>query len=288
MLLLALLGCSCVPELPTPSADPEEPPPMDSATSAEAPPCDIPEEEPNDAVPNAYTLGLEACGVFDPPAEVDAWSFELTEDGWLDVAVNAQLIGSTADVRLLLDGPDGAALQRDDDPGTTDPRLVFPAAAGVWTARLVDEKLGGGERYDWILFADVGKEPVDWTSDEVEPNDLPVIAMPLGADNPVFGWIDAFDADWYRAVVPGLPGDPVQVTVRVAAYAFGSPANTALTILDEDLDEVVVATHGLSAVDHDPIAVAVVAGGDTIYVSVVEEATQGGPNYWYVLTLEAP
>jgi hypothetical protein len=288
-LLTLVFGCSCAPELPTPGPeDTTTPPPVDSADTGSAPPCDLPEVEPDDVVPNSYVLGLEACGVLDPPTDVDTWSFVLAEDAWLDVSVAAVTLGSLADVRLLLEGPDGAALQRDDDPGTNDPSLVFPAAAGEWTARLVDENLEGGERYGWVLFADVGKQPVAASDEEVEPNDLPVHATSLAPGAHLWGILDAFDTDWFSLTVPGLPGDPVHVVLSVDAFAWGSPADTQLFLVDDGLETVAEATTGLSAADRDPVIDAVLVGGSTFYVSVSDQIALGGPNYWYVLTWEAP
>ncbi len=291
MWLIHVLGCSCEPELPNPppDADTEEPPETDSVDTGPEPPCDYPEVEPNDAAGLGLALGLghEGCGWLDPAADLDEWRLTLPQDDWLSIKVNAQLLGSLADVRLLVEGVGGAVLQRDDG-ATNDPTLVFPAVAGAWTLRLVDENLQGGDRYFYTVRPDIAKSPVEWTDEEIEPNDLPATASLVIDGTIVFGVLDTFDIDTFRFVVPGLPGEPVRAEFTVVGYALGSPADAAMTLYDSGLSVLEESSIGVSAADRDPILVASLSGGDTVYLSVTEQFGQGGSAYWYQLTVEVP
>jgi hypothetical protein len=193
VLLTACRGCACGPELPSNNDDPHK---QDTATidtqwvdtsvvdTAPPPPCDVPEFEPNDSVPDAQDLPIEelACGVFATSGDYDWFSFEVAEeDAWVSVVVDAADIGSPANATIMLGAGDFSAWVTVDDWQTSeDPWLVFPwAESSSFVFALLEAEGQSGEDYEWEVRASITKEPVPFNVTESDDNDAAADAQTL-------------------------------------------------------------------------------------------------------------
>ncbi len=320
-------GCGCVPDLPNEpdeedTGDTAETDTADSAVTESGEtgeePCPWPEIEPNDALSAATPLGLDkvGCGIFDEPGDADSWAFMVPEDTtltcdglWLGVRVEAQHIGSKADVALTLSSELGEAAQILDLPEEIDPELLFPARADVYTAILVEEAGDGGEGYEYEILATRQKSPICWDERELEgaivdPNDPnPLDLQPVdGAATPtytteVFGWIDdTVDQDWYGFIVPE---GKHTVTAEIIAASEGSAGDFKMTVetcewnfsLGACRDEPItkgfyyVGEHGWEI---DPYLSESSEGDERWSIRIADQNDRSGQAYWYLLrvTLE--
>ncbi len=261
--------------------------------SVPAPPCAVPEQEPNDSVAeaNALPLELKGCGVFAAPGDFDVFATEVDEEGWLAVGAVAKRIGSFADVQMVLTPPTGSAAIRVDDEGTTDASLLFPSTVGTWTIQLAEQNFNGGDNYFYEVIASIAKAPVEWTASEVEPNDDLATAMPVAPGDAVFGDMGGnLDGDWFRIDVP--PGKH-ELVVDVTAYAEGSAGDFVLYLSDAGGNllpmgcnpSTTCATRG-DPVDpalHDPVLSWTSDGNEQLFVKIAEEGFQWGRHTWYVI-----
>ncbi|MEC8424799.1 MAG: hypothetical protein VX000_13540, partial [Myxococcota bacterium] len=98
------------------------------------PPCAVPEEEPNDTRSEAQVLPAEAwaCGFISEQGDVESFTTEAAEDGWLTVWARGVAFGSTADLQLFLEDLDDNDVKAGQSwmPGSTDALLTVPVAAG--------------------------------------------------------------------------------------------------------------------------------------------------------------
>ena len=211
-LLIVLLGAcnGCQPKIPNPSDDPRvdtsdpradtRETGADSAQEETGPParCDREELEPNSPPDGTEALDMElwACGIFGAYTDFDSFRIEPRQAGWIKIQVESASRGSPANPQLIIDGG-GESAQILDGYLTTDPLLVFPAdAPEPYTLTLGETNFLYGEDYAWYMLTSLAKAPVEWTVDEVEPDDGYTQAQALSAGDVVFGTIrDASDLD---------------------------------------------------------------------------------------------
>ncbi len=298
-----LAGCTCRPELPPdPPDETDEPEPTGDTghTGDTGPPplCDVPEVEPNNDPGSAVILPTErqACGDFEVDGDFDWWEFEVDDSGWLAIEVEAGP-GSVSDVNFVLlpidvEGGNAWAAARDDDEGTTDAHVLFPAPAGLYQANVTEQQLKSGERYRYEVLVSEAKAPVTWDLDEVEPNDIQADANILTIGDRVLGGVDApADFDWYQVAVPA--GKKV-VTIDVDAYTEGSIGDFTVVLwgpAGSDAPGCNQCTYEREAPGlRDPLAEYDSAGDETLYIQVLESDSHFGPAAWYRLsvTVEDP
>ncbi len=261
------------------------------------PPCPQPEEEPNNNSGSAFPIEMEswACGLFESALDFDVYTFEMDEDGWLEVDIDAASRGSAADVILSLESEDGltAAAYRGDE--SSDPRIVVPVPAGTWEVWLNELSQDYGGDQDYHLLATVTKRPVSWNrnSEEFEtPNNTNADAMVLESGDVVWGVIDASTAfDWYVWQSPN-DGEKHLLRVSITAMSEGSPLNPRLQRYDLDAQGE-VQSFPTESWDSDPNSASMdpkveLHGTDQdIYMKVRHTpTTQTGELYWYVLSFE--
>lgn len=248
--------------------------------------CALHEVEPNDAATQAQSLPLERwlCGSFLGGYDPEHATVEVAE-GWLRVEVRAQADGSLADPRLWLQGPEGAVLWGFDGVDSTDPRLVFPATAGLWLVQVSDEYAGEGAAFTWRLMASVAKAPGSWDVEEVEGSDTHLQPGQVG-----FGHHDApGDVDTWLVQAPEQRGELV---LRVVAMAEGSPFDGCITAWGPAGDERGSRCHGEWTSDRDPVLVVSHDAGELLTAQVhpppeLEPSDQpGGDAWWYLFTAE--
>jgi hypothetical protein len=301
MLLLAaaLSGCTCRPE-PT-LGDSGTPPVSTAETSATGdtgppPPCDQPEEEPNDSLLDAPELVLErhACGTFGSATDLDVWSIVVEEEVWLSVELEGG-DGSVSDVALGFAPVSLAWLveRGDDHTETNDAHLRFLAPADTYTVTAKDAAGQSGERATWDLLVSEAKPPVVWTSTEAEPNDVQGAAQPVVAGEVVFSTMEGnpglLDRDWFTIDLP--PGKQT-LTVEIVAWTEGSAADLTLYLVDPSgaflppgCSGCAVADSGPPAFANDPFVAYDSAGGETVAVQVVgdDEGIVEAPASWYTI-----
>lgn len=294
-----LAGCTCRPQLPPddPPDDTDEPEETgetgETGDTGPPPPCDVPELEPNDDPGTALDLPTEAqaCGGFDEVSDFDWWEFEADDDGWLAIELEAGP-GSASDVNLLIlpietsQGSNWAAA-RDDDEDSTDAHVLFPAPSGTYQINVSEQQLKAGERYLYELLISEAKAPVTWTFEELEPNDVQAEAIPLVSGDAVLGWSDGqADFDWYEIAVPA---GKRTVTIDIDAYPFGSIGDFTVVLWGPSgtsapgcgVCEYEREAPGLS----DPYVEYDSAGGETLYIQVLEDSSRFGPPAWYLLSV---
>ena len=297
--VLLAQGCTCRPELPDVSDDPpseasetQDTAPLETADTGPEPPCAVPEEEPNNSEPDATLLPTEqaACGTFDASLDLDWWVLEFEEDGWLEVRVDAQDIGSTADVAVVLSGDDRIAT-REDNEEHNDVDLLIPATAGAYTLLITEETASSGERFFYDLLVTAQKEPFDVDLTDPGTNTSSGAAMVLSSGETVLGLLDDLvtGEDWYVIDVP--PGRHA-LTIDVEGFAEGSPADTSVWLYDTSLDELPEGCRsnceipgGAQPGERDPYYVYDSEGNEAVYVRIRDASGHTGPAYWYVLTL---
>lgn len=300
-LILFLVACdcrSCTPDLPDPDSDSD----TDSDTqdtdtqdteTGEPPPCDYPEEEPNNAATDATWVPLEgrACGSFGAPRDVDFWKVDLDAEDWLRVRIDAAELGSFAHPVLLLTSDDGdEALVW--ELGGVGPEVVLPAVPGTYSLLVTeDEGLGGEEHYNYELLAGTSKPPVDWSVTESANDDPEQPQILRDGDALLGGMSDRWDQDWYRLDLP--PGKQT-VTLDIDAWDYGSAGNFTLVVLQgtdpETAEDLAVVSYGEEGWELDPWAEITTMGGEPLLLRVAEHSNRSGRAYWYRLTLqlEAP
>jgi hypothetical protein len=302
-------GCSCR-ELPPTTADDTEDTVDTSHTAAHSAhsavdqgPCPQPEVEPNDGFDEAQALLLEqgGCGAVDPQGDRDYWTFDLEDDAWLLVEVQAA-DGSISNPTVLVT-PDGGgwAASRNDDPDDTDVHLRFPAPAGDYFVTVSEQTLLGGERYGYDLLVSESKPPVEWTRTEVEPNDSSLLAEPLASDEVVFGGMDGNgplpDFDWYRVIIPA---GKHTLSFEVTSYEEGAGADLTVLLWDDALEGLPEGCRqscppdsptcvpcafegGVPGVELDPFGSYDSDGNEIVWLQVLEAGNREGPANWYVL-----
>jgi len=298
-------GCSCQPELP-PEGDKDDQTRdsavVESADTAPPPPCDVPEVEDNGSPGTANELPMEqvACGRLQEPADFDYFETEVLADAWVRFAVVSRELGAVADVHLLV-APEGQpAAKREDNEGTTDASLLFPAKANDYVITVSEQNFNGAEeRYEYELVVSTSKAPLEWDRGEVEPNDDFGSAMSTTAGETIFGDMQGgIDNDWYKVDVPN---GKHTLTITIMAFPHGSAGDYSLWLYDQtqgllpegcDIDgcgpaqqncEDCEILEGLIAGQHDPVLEFESLGNETLYWRVVEYDSKFGDAYWYTM-----
>lgn len=289
-LMIACRGCqACGEPLPADTADDtdaetDEPVDTDVVDTGPPPPCPNPEAEPNGLdAPNGLRLEELACGDFQAALDIDAWQFEVAEDDWLMVRIDARSFSSRADPGLVLSSARGGSAQvfaRND--GFEDPMVLFPASAGTWTAMVIEETGSGGlDGYAYELLAGTAKAPVTWDTVDPDDNESRAEAAPLAFEDVLFGAIDTpGDADWYAFEVPV---GKQALLLSIDAARWGSAGNFALSLFDASGAMVAQATSGLTGIERDPVLRYTSLGGEDLFVRVQESDGRSGEAYWYLL-----
>jgi len=288
-------GAACGRSLPIPTDGTTpvvEPPPDTWATTGETgapPPCATPEVEPNEAGGSATPLPLErpGCGVL-TENDRDAFGFVVDDPGWLSIEVERS-DGSTADLELTVDGPDGLRVDKFDDTESTDVTLKFQAVRGDYVAVVSEEEGRGGDAYTYEVLVSEAKAPVEWTLLEVEPNDTSGTAQALTGDEvSVYGTFEGnaelADRDWFELQIPG--GEHA-LHVDVDAFTYGAAGDVKLEIRDEADALLRTMTDRVEGGqrENDPRGTYQSPGDETIRIQVLEEDGIDGPAHWYVLHL---
>ncbi|MBA2321244.1 MAG: hypothetical protein H0V89_08815 [Deltaproteobacteria bacterium] len=299
--LVLLAGCQCKPVLPDDPSEDEDtsqpdtaPPPHtgDTAPPTVAGPCTITEVEPNNAPSDAMPLPLDTylCGEFGAPLDLDTYTIELPEDGWLGVYFDAEIRGSFADgVISLTSEENGIGAERDNDDDSRDAHVVIPAPAGTYTAVIIERNFNGDEsQYFYELVASVAKDPFEGDAAEAEPNDTSETANLVSSGQRVEGLIgEPADQDWYKVLVPA---GRHTVVVDVDAYGLGSPTDLSVYAYENGVDAApLTVAFGLAGAGADPYWSYVSSGNETLWFRLEEGNNSGGSAWWYgfVLTVEA-
>jgi len=303
VLLLVLVGCNgCSPQLPYPSGDDvpqdDSSPPDDSSTDTDTavdtdtgppPRCDFEEIEPNNSPAQGQALPMEmwACGGFSAYLDLDVFTITPNQPGWITIRVEAALRGSSANPQITVNDSAGRSAQVLDGYLTTDPLLVFPAAAlDTYSVTLAETELLSGDAYSWYMLTTLSKEPVEWDAEEVEPNDDREDAEPFTIGQTVFGAIDsAGDFDWYKVTTPYEGGQTV--IFNVTAFKEGSAANLMLVLYDAEGNLLRTSYSGEIAYDRDPYMERRATGVQDLYLLARTEDDKGGPFHWYALSITA-
>ena len=304
-LVCAVFGVlvACKPQLPLnndiDTVRPDEDPPEVEDTAVEPqeePPCAAPEIEPNALAEDATLLPMETvgCGIFGAPADLDQWTIDLPEAGWLSIDLRSYRIGSPANVSLTVASDSLAESARVTGwRGLPDVALVFPAVAETFSAIVVEEAAQGDEtgRYHYEIFASGVKEPVVWDSIEIddpegEQNNTPETAQRIVdgvGEHTVFGQlIDDDDADWFEVV---LPSDRATVRIDIDAAEFGSAGDYLVRVRDGNGELVVNRSVGAVGWERDPWIEVPTYAADIWRIEVVEEGSDHGAPYWYTLNV---
>lgn len=301
---LCLAGCQGCGEPGFPGDPTDTPDPVEDDTdeaeetdvppdSEPEPPCAVPEQEPNNSAAAANVLPLEqvACGDFVDAYDGDFWAFQVRDAGWLSVDVTGLLLGSDAKLSLTLSSDNGVRVGALDSQGLPEAHLKLPVQPGAFQAlvrQAVGEEggQGAGPDYFYELRASSTKPPVSWDLTEGS-NDARTAAqrlLPGGAGKQsVFGTIEGpADQDWYEVRIPAAR---YRLTADVIAHAEGSGGDFALQVWQGGV-LVQIATVGPVGWEKDPHLVWQSLQGETLQLRVVEEGSDSGIPYWYVLSLE--
>ena len=309
--LLTMLSCraceSCVsftPEYPDDErrrVETDEPlDTVDSALpvdTAPPPPCDFPEEEPNDALttPNIIEREYWACGSFQNYQDYDWLEFSGDEASWFKVQVRAAQVGSPANVSFyLIDDDYQDAVTITGSNTSEDPWIVFPTlGADNYLVQLYEEDMGYGEDYEWELRASETKLSIEWNRQEEEPNGEATSANDLQEGDVVFGYLDeAADRDWFHVVAPE---EKSTLVFKVEAYGSGSPVISRLVLYDSavlddpDTDWLERAFTDEGTYDRDPNLEYSTSEPQDLYLLFrwspqrPDDDGPGGPYYWYTL-----
>lgn len=304
--LLGTAGCQGCGALPidgpddptlTETAEHSDSEVMESADTAPEPPCEIPEIEPNNSAEEANILPLErwGCGEFDRTIDADFWEFDLAETGWMAVRVDAWRLGSRADVSLTITSEEADVFfNMYAFQDTPDVRVAFPSPAAHFDA-LIRQTVGGGtagegERYFYEVRASSVKPPLVWDTIEADndsresPQNIVTGITDPGDPLTVFGQMEApGDEDWYEIIVP--PGRHT-VTLDIEAHDFGSVGDFALERYKEGNTAPSDRKRaGLLGIEQDAYMTYDTYEAERILVKVIEEDTQTGRPYWYVLSV---
>lgn len=260
------------------------------------PPCDQPEAEPNynSAVANQVLMEYYACGTFETLADFDVFTFDMPEQNWLRIDVDAADRGSAAYPILTLDSDEGFTAGATRGPNSNDPYIVVPTPeADTWFVWLTDAQQGYGEGFTYRFMASSVKAPVSWTHSEIEGHDTLATAMPITEDMTVYGTADsATEFDWYSFKTPD---ERSSITVTINAHKLGSPLISRLMLYELDVDDAGNEVEKLinywdessSTASLDPDFTLSNEGGETWYLKVRYLPTfQYGPLYWYTLDID--
>jgi hypothetical protein len=306
LFLLFLSGCNgCRPSLPS-NQDTEQhdthdttdsqdsTPPED--TSPELPPhCDVMEVEPNDQLSQVVEIPTEkwVCGLMMPAdpehaplGDVDFLHFATTEPGWVEVNLEAARRGSSADMQFVLYDDDDS-ITVTDSYLSTDPIIRFPTTeAGDYTVVLGESSFLFGDDYAWYLLASIVKPPVEWSFNEVEPNDTFGQATPFAPGETVYGTIERVgDFDWYHLVTPA---EATTIRFTMNAFLYGSPMDGEIMLYDTDGTTLLRDDRqGEIEYDLDPWFEQKQTEAHDWYVLVRNEQERGSRFNWYTLTIEA-
>ncbi len=306
--LLLLVGCNgCTPKIPD-VVDPDTQDDTDTDTAADTadssvtdtgpflpPRCDFEEVEPNDQASLAMAIPMEVwgCGVMMPAnpknapfGDADYFTFTAAEPGWVEVRVDAASRGSAADMQFIVYDDDDSITVADSYL-TTDPILRFPAPDPTdYTVILGETSLLFGDDYTWFLLSSLVKAPVEWTFNEVEPNDDFATATTFAPGGTVFGTVgEAGDFDWYHIVTPK---EATYVRFTMTAFKQGSPVDGQVVLYANDGTTVLVDDRrGEIEYDLDPWFERAQTGTNDWYVLVRNEEEKGSRFHWYTLSIEA-
>ncbi len=298
VLLLVLLGAcnGCQPKIPNPPDEPpvDTSPPPDSAEDTDSggetgPParCDREEVEPNSPPDDVETLEMEnwACGLFATYIDYDSFRISPTQAGWIMIQVEAAARGSSANPQLIIEGG-GESAQVLDGYLTTDPLLMFPAdEPEPYTLTLGETNYLYGENYSWYMLTALSKPPVDWTGEEVEPNDVFTEAASFTLGDTVFGSISSpDDLDWFKITTP-YEGEQT-LTFNVTAFKEGSAANMNLVLYSADGTTILrEETSGEIEYDRDPYFTKKFTGVQDLYLLARTDDGKGSRFHWYTLSI---
>ena len=305
-----LLGCSACSACFEPNLDdvtpedshedqdsPEDSPEDSPVDTTPPPPCAQPEVEPNNNSSTAFPIQMEswACGDFGTALDFDVYTFDMAEEGWLEVVIEAAERGSPAHVLLTMNNEQGQDVGVGRGDTSTDVRVVVPVMAGNWVVWLNELNQDYGEDVDYHLMATATKRPVSWNVDSEAlevPNNSVEAALQVHDGDAIWGVIDSStNFDWY---VWESPKDTQKRTLRltVTAMSEGSPLNPRLQRWDlntaGELSTTPTSTWDSSetSASQDPQVEISVADKD-VYLKVRNTpGYQTGELYWYVLAVE--
>ena len=251
------------------------------------PPCDVPEEEPNDSRSEAQDLPPEqwACGFISEQGDIESFNTVASEDGWMTVWARGAVFGSTADLQVLIEDLDDNDNKAGQSwmPGSTDALLTVPVAAGTeWLVQVVDDQSTYSDSHEWQLIATIDKPPVEWDFSENEGagNNAIWSGLPLEDGDVVYGTLERNDQDFWTFEVP--EGRTV-VDVRVHAWNFGSPADTRVTLYRPDETVERSKSTGETSYDRDPLIGRTIYDAGTWALKVDLAGAGGSPLYWYTV-----
>ncbi len=300
--LLALSGCQgCVDiDLPPDPPDTDEEqdtdtPPIDSDTGPE-PPCAVPEAEPNNGWDEANALPLErrGCGVFESSFDADFWDFELTEQAWMSIDIDAFSLGSSADVSLTLSSEEadvafGMVYYRD----TPDVHVRFPTPPASYQMFIrqvlgLPESLGEGEDFFYEVLVSSSKPPVLHTvleapNDTLQTAQTLITAPTLGEPVVLMAGLDSSaDEDWYEI---SIPSGRHRLVVDMAAHELGSGGDFALERFDAAGVKQGLSRRGELGWERDPWYELQTSASQVLYLRVIEEGGGYGLPFWYSLSI---
>ncbi len=315
LLFLACTGCRSCGAPPGSTADSgttDSDTPTDTVDTAETgetgdtgppPMCPQLEVEPNDHDVDAQVIDTNwwACGHFYDEAENDwdylAFDFDPGDgisDTWIEIDVDAANRASVADPEMIVYGPGEDAYLVEDFDRETDPFVVFPVSdAGTWVFAPYDKYAGNSTDHAWYARVLQGKQPLEWDTEETEPNDELGSAemVDLADGERAYGVVeDRYDLDWYTFT----PQEgQANITARILANNYGSPLDARLAVYNSAGTLLEPASTGLGdSYDKDPlVSVPLDLERHPVYYFSVrvetDESTQvGGSAYWYVLEFE--
>ncbi len=279
-----------LPDDPDDTARPDTDPPVESDedTGGPVPRCAVDEAEPNEGPQEATALPLETrgCGTIGGAGDRDVWSTELAEESWIDVRVDAQTLGSRADVlATLAGGQDGLGLTVVDGLDHTDARMVVPASVGAYTITVLpDGPQAGGEDAFYEIRASITKPPVDADVAEAandDPDDPQALSVPVGHPEGlvvVGGWSGLTDEDHYAVSVPA---GGHRLTVDVEAAVHASPSDPVLIVTIDGV-QITVSDSDFGA-SPDPSWTQTFSAATEVGLTVRAEDGRTGPGHWYAL-----
>jgi len=283
----ACRACTGCVELPDDDQQAPDTAPQDSAEPEDTgppAPCAFPEEEPNNTLGQAQEIDIEAwaCGTISESGDLDTFRFVGTEEGWLRVWVRGFDIGSYAELSLYVSDntQEYAAIQLNSED-STDPLLVVPVPDGhTWFAQVGDAYGGAGERYIWELIGSITKAPVEWTVEEVEPNDIMVDGQFVEDGDVIYGTVGvAGDYDWFLFEVPE---GKVDIVARVVAKKEGSPLDATLVLYTPDGVVKSTVASGELGSDRDPLMEISLDEAGT-WGLLMKSVNGANPLFWYSL-----
>ncbi len=261
------------------------------------PRCAHPETEPNTPVsPEVLPLETLGCGSLFNGFDNDAWDVTVDHATWLGVYIDAERIGSRADLVLTMTSQEGEAAQVFDSPYSSDIRLRMPTAGDTFTVLVTDRNANGGEvDFEYEILATEIKEPVPSNLNEVEPNNTRDLATQVTDGDSVWGDMATnTDEDWFYI---DIPSGKHTVTLDLQGWEFGSSGNFRIRrtgpngetnesgayLWDSDplFDD---GDLGREHSDGDPYAVFESFGDERVWFKVIEfPEKRAGKAYWYVI-----